>query len=294
MDKGDDEYELIDGQQRTISICEYVEGNYSVNYKFFHNLDDEEQDKILDYELMIYICEGTDQERLGWFETINIAGEKLTKQELRNAVYTGPWLTDAKRYFSKPNNSVKVIGADKYLKGSAIRQDYLETVLRWISDGDIESYMAEHQHDAYAKDLWEYFDKVIAWVRKLFPTYRREMKGIEWGLLYNNHKSDKLDSKELEKQVASLMSDDEVQKKQGIYYYLLTGDSKYLNLRTFSDKIKREVYEGQDGVCTVCNEEFDITEMEADHIVPWSKGGKTTKDNCQLLCKKCNREKSDK
>ena len=183
--KNGDSFELLDGQQRTLSICQYVNGDFSVDSKGFNNLTKDLQDKILDYKLMIYICEGTPSEKLDWFKIINIAGEKLTDQELRNSQYTGTWLHDAKRHFSKTGCPAYQIG-EKYLNGSTIRQDYLETVLRWISDRDgieIEDYMAEHQQDSDANELWVYYQAVLDWVKRLFPNYRREMKGIDWGVL---------------------------------------------------------------------------------------------------------------
>jgi hypothetical protein len=180
----DDTYGLMDGQQRTVSICEYVDGKFSLNAKYFHNLTDTEKNQILDYKLMIYFCEGNDQEKLDWFKTINIAGEKLTDQELRNAIYTGPWLIDAKRHFSKTGCPAYDI-ANRYLNGSAIRQEYLETAIDWLNKGEIEQYMAENQHKPNANKLWLYFKKVIDWTNTIFPVYRREMKGLPFGMLYN-------------------------------------------------------------------------------------------------------------
>lgn len=287
-------YELLDGQQRTISICRYLAGDFSIDYQYFHNLTKEEQDRILQYPLMIYICEGTDKEKLEWFRTINIAGEQLTEQELRNAVYTGPWLTDAKRHFSKTGCPAYHIASD-YLKGVAIRQDYLETALRWISHKEnttVEEYMARHQHDKDANELWVYFQNVINWVKVLFPSYRKEMKGVEWGILYNQYSSNAYNSSEMDKDIKRLMMDDDVTKKNGIYAYLLSGEEKYLNVRAFSPKMKREAYERQGGICPICKQHFEINEMEADHITPWHEGGPTTADNCQMLCKECNRRKS--
>ena len=163
-------FEVLDGQQRTISIGQYVNGDFSLNDRFFHNLTEEEQKQILDYELMIYFCEGTDKERLDWFRIINIAGEKLTDQEIRNAVYTGPWLSDAKLKFSKSNCAAYLLANDsgQLVSGSPIRQEYLETALSWINEGKIEDYMAKHQHDQNAEELWQYFQDVIALVRKTF------------------------------------------------------------------------------------------------------------------------------
>lgn len=287
-----DGFEIIDGQQRTVSICQYVDGVFSYKDRYFHNLQQDEKDAILDYELTIYKCEGTDSEKLDWFRTINIAGEKLTDQELRNAVYAGPWTADAKRYFSKSQCAAYQL-ASNYMTGSPIRQDYLETAISWINEGDIEGYMATHQHDPNATPLWLYFQNVINWVQATFPKRRKEMKGLQWGLLYNNHKDDNLDAKTLEAQIVELMSDDEVTKKKGIYEYLLTGNEKYLNLRSFTNTEKRTLYERQKGICPSCDNHFEIEEMQGDHIIPWSKGGKTQLGNGQMLCKDCNRKKSN-
>lgn len=289
----DDTYEVLDGQQRTISICEYVAGNFSLDFQYFHNLTDTEREQILDYRLMVYFCEGNDREKLDWFRTINIAGEKLTDQELRNAVYTGTWLTDAKRYFSRTSCPAYGLGSD-YLNGSPIRQDYLETAIDWISNGNIEQYMAEHQHQPNAFELWSYFQNVITWTSAVFPNYRREMRGVAWGLLYNQFKDAGFDAKALEAEITQLMQDEDVTKKSGIYEYVLTRNEKFLNIRAFTDKQKREAYEQQAGICTHCGEHFELSEMEADHITPWHSGGRTNAENCQMLCRNCNRTKSGK
>lgn len=291
VDNGNGTYEVLDGQQRTISICEYVTGNFSLDYQYFHNLEKDEQEQILDYKLMIYFCKGTDKEKLEWFKTINIAGEKLFDQELRNAIYTGEWLTDAKRHFSKSNCAAYGL-ANNYLNGSPIRQDYLETAIKWLSDGKIEEYMAIHQHDSNANELWLYFQSVINWVKVIFPNYRKEMKGIDWGSYYNKYKNESYDSVKLEEQIKVLMLDEDVTNKKGIYEYLLDGNEKHLNIRIFNPKEKREAYERQQGICTNCQQKFEIEEMEADHIMPWHLGGKTTSENCQMLCRDCNRRKS--
>jgi hypothetical protein len=297
----DGDFEVIDGQQRTISVCQYVEGDFAFEGRYFHNLQKDEQEQILDYELMVYTCSGTDSQKLAWFRTINIAGEKLTDQELRNAVYAGPWVTEAKRYFSKSGCPASGLASD-LISGSPIRQDYLATVIKWINEGDIEAYMATHQSDPNANDLWLYFQSVIAWVRATFPNYRREMKGIAWGELYNQFKDAKLDPTKLEDEIKTLMIDDDVSKKKGIYAYVLTRDEKHLSIRAFTEAEKRQAYERQGGLCankTKCltpgnsngKQVFDIAEMEADHITPWSKGGKTDAANCQMLCLPCNRQK---
>ncbi|OOF38641.1 HNH endonuclease [Rodentibacter rarus] len=299
----DGSFEVLDGQQRTVSICEFVKGNFSVDFQYFHNLSDDKKEQFLNYELTVYQCEGTDSEKLEWFKTINIAGEKLTDQELRNAVYAGSWLSDAKRKFSKTGCAATSLG-DKYVKGSPIRQEILEIVLTWIypTENDkegkphksIESYMALHQHDEHATKLWTYFESVINWVKNTFTIYRREMKGLDWGLLYNRFKDADLNPEKLETEIKALMEDDEVNKKAGIYDYILTRDERYLNLRAFSDKDKRILFERQNGICSNCNQTFELSEMEADHVTPWSQGGKTDLNNGQMLCKSCNRKKSNK
>ena len=294
----DGNFEIIDGQQRTISICQYVNGDFSINGMAFHNLPKDKQEQILDYELMVYFCEGTDSEKLEWFKTINIAGEKLTDQELRNAVYSGSWVTDAKKYFSKTGCVAYQIGSD-YLNGSPIRQDYLETAIKWISNGKIEDYMSKHQHDQNASKLWIYFQAVITWVEATFPKKKNKnrkkfMKGVDWGTLYNQFKDETYDTDELEKEIAKLIFDDDVTKKSGIYPYVLTRNEKYLSIRSFTDAMKIKVYEKQKGICVKCGEHFELNQMEADHITPWHEGGKTIEENCQMLCKDCNRKKSGK
>ncbi|HBK33406.1 TPA: HNH endonuclease [Candidatus Uhrbacteria bacterium] len=295
-----DSFEVLDGQQRTISIGQYVNGDFSVDFNgrtaMFHNLTKEEKDQILDYELMVYFCEGNDKEKLDWFKIINIAGEKLTDQELRNAVYTGSWLSDVKLKFSKSNCAAYLLANDggALLTGSPIRQEYLETALSWINNGEVADYMAKHQHDKNANELWGYFQNVIAWVRNAFPNHRKEMANVNWGELYNQFKEKKLDAKKLEVEVARLMQDEDVTKKSGIYPYILTRQEKHLSIRAFNDKMKREAYERQKGICVKCRKEFALEEMEADHITPWHEGGKTTAQNCQMLCKQDNRTKSGK
>jgi hypothetical protein len=289
----DGNFEIIDGQQRTISACQYVKGEFSINGLAFHNLPNDKQEQILNYPLMIYLCSGTDSEKLEWFKTINIAGERLTDQELRNAVYHGPWVSDAKRHFSKTGCPASGFASD-YMSGSPIRQEYLETAIDWISEGKIEGYMSKHQHEPNANELWLYFQSVINWAKAIFPNYRREMKGVAFGPLYNQFKDKPQDSKKLEKEIAKLMQDDDVTKKSGIYEYVLTRNEKSLNIRSFTSSQKREAYERQKGKCAKCKKHFEIEEMEADHIKPWHGGGKTISENCQMLCKQDNRTKSGK
>lgn len=291
--RDDGDFEIIDGQQRTISVCQYVKGDFSYEGLYFHNLPDDKQDQILDYKCMIYFCSGTDSEKLEWFKVINIAGEELTNQELRNAVYHGPWVSDAKRYFSKSGCPAYAIGND-YLSGSAIRQEYLETAIDWISGGNIENYMAKHQHDPNASALWRHFQDVITWVEATFTKKRKFMKGVDWGALYKKFKDELFDASAIETETARLILDDDVSNKKGIYAYILTGDEKHLNIRAFTQAMKIKVYEKQGGVCPICDKHFELKEMEADHITPWCEGGKTDETNCQLLCKDCNRRKGKK
>ena len=294
--RDDGKHEVIDGQQRTISIAQYVKGDYSINGLGFFNLQDDEQERILDYPLDVYVCEGTASEKLAWFRIINIAGERLTNQELRNAVYAGPWVSDAKRYFSRPGGPAYAVG-NKYVKGSPIRQDYLETAIRWIKDDNqtIEEYMGAHQHDKTATPLWSHFRSVVDRVEAVFPNYRKQMKGVDWGGRYKHLQDENLDPEALEAEVARLILDDDVTKKAGIYPYLLTREEKHLNIRAFSDAQKQKAFEQQKGECFSCGKkDLEISDMEADHITPWSEGGKTTDDNCQMLCIECNRRKSNK
>ena len=310
----DDKYEVLDGQQRTISICQYVNSDFSMQIdgidKFFHNLSVEAQNRIYDYEITVYVCEGTEDELLKWFRVINIAGEVLTEQELLNATYTGAWLSDAKMHFSRRNCPAKNI-SEGYVKGNTLRQEYLETAIKWIANRDnikgkdgIQQYMAIHQHDDDADAMWQYFQRVISWAKSLFPNIR---KGItdkqEWGILYNKYHNNDYNSNELERTFRELQSDDDVTKPSGIIEYLLSArtrnDEKYLSLRQFTVNQKSRAYEKQNHRCAMCmangiDIEYAIEDMQADHIIPWSKGGKTTDDNLQLLCRKCNNDKRDK
>lgn len=304
-DNEDGTFEVLDGQQRTISICEYVKGNFSINERAFHNLTDDEQEKILNYDLMVYRCSGNDSERLEWFKRINIAGEELTEQELLNVNYVGSWLADAKKKFSKTNCVAYKMG-QKFVKGSPIRQEYLETALDWISEGKIAKYMSEHQHDTNANELWLYFQNVMAWVQTIFgvdaegksKNYRKEMQSVPWGKLYNKYKDNPYDAAYLEKRVNELMANEEVTNKKGVYEYLLSGESEEaaseLSARIFSERDKRTAYERQNGICPIDGEWHKFEDMEADHIVPWWKGGFTTIDNLQMISKTANKRKGGK
>jgi len=308
------EFEIIDGQQRTISICQYVEGDFSIeidgHQMGFHNLQDDQQEQILDYELMVYLCEGTDSEKLDWFKTINIAGEKLTDQELRNAVYHGPWVASAKKYFSKTGCPAYAISSD-YVTGSPIRQELLETAIKWINGGKVDEYMRDHQHDQNAVELWTHFQGVIAWIEKTFTQKRAKMKSVKWGPLYAKHHDTDYDPVKLEERVSALMGDVTVENKAGIYEYLLAGeqDTKLLTVRIFSEKTKLAAYEQQTkeakaaGVsnCPMCagghqskaTVIYEFAEMDADHVEAWSKGGSSDLANCQMLCIHHNRSKGN-
>lgn len=237
-------------------------------------------------------------ERKGSIKMVGRVDKPLTNQELRNAIYTGPWLADAKRWFSKTSAPAVQEGRDKLVSGSPIRQEVFETALDWISGGGIESYMSQHQHDKDAQELWQYWQAVFDWVKRVFSNQdsarAKLMKGLPWGEFYNKHKDDKLNAAELERRIVELVDDDEVDNKKGIYEYLLTGNEKTLSLRAFDEKTKQKIYAKQNGICPVCQKPYGIGEMEADHIIPWSKGGKTVPENCQMLCKMDNRTKSGK
>lgn len=296
-------YEVMDGQQRTISVCQYVKGDFAYDFQYFHSLTEAERRQILDYKLMVYVCSGNDKEKLDWFRTINIAGERLTEQELRNATYAGPFVSDAKRYFSKSNCAAWNMAKD-LVNGSPIRQDFLETALRWMAASlskpqqriTIEEYMSKHQYDPNASQLWQYFSGVITWVFATFDVKKRRqiMKGVDWGGLYERFHASVLDKAEIDKEIGRLAIDSEVQSKKGICPYVLTRDERHLNLRAFPDDIKLAVYERQQGICAKCGGHFEYGQMEGDHITPWSQGGRTVEENCQMLCRDCNRRKGAK
>ena len=299
---GDDKFEMIDGQQRTLSICEFRYHDFNIvdperGVLFFGSLTDEEKEKFLDYELSVYFCTGTDKEKLDWFRVINIAGERLLDQELLNAIYVGPFISDARRHFSKNGCPAYKMASD-LLNGNAIEQAYLSTVLHWAArrDGikEVSEYMSLHQYDANANQLWAYFSSIVTWVRSTFIKYRKEMKGLDWGLLYDNYHEKIYDTAQLEQRIHDLMEDDEIMKTSGIYSYVLSGDLRDLSFRTFDKKQKREAYERQQGICAHCGKHFELEEMEGDHITPWAEGGVTTAENCQMLCKDCNRKKGAK
>ena len=289
-------FEVLDGQQRTISICDFVANKYSISLPlygkdnephYFASLQEPEQKQIMDYNLTVYYCEGDPTEQLEWFQTINIPGAELTNQEALNAIYSGPWTTDAKRYFSK-NGCPAYDLASKYMSGSPIRQKYLETVIRWISNDEIGDYMANNKLKTSAKELWHYFELVIEWVTATFPETRKEMKGVQWGFLYHAHKDKELDPDALEAEIGKLMIDDEVTDNKGIYAFVLDRDKRHLNLRGFTEAQKRELWNKQKGKCKGCDEKFTVDDMHAHHKKSWAKGGKTIIENGELRCEPCH------
>ena len=296
------DFEVLDGQQRSISICQYVNDFYAIkdkegNEKYFHNLTADERNKILDYKLSIYWCEGDDSEKLAWFRRINVSGEPLNEQEMLNATYSGVWLTSAKKYFSHSRNASACPAyqvANKYIKGDVVRQEYLAAAISWINNGKIREYMAAHQHDPNANALWNYFNAVINWVESTFIVYRPLMKGVDWGYLYNNFKDKVTDTEELENRIKALLEDEEtITATKGIYYYVFDGDEKHLSIRAFDKATKTAVFEKQNHKCKKCGKEIAFSEAQADHITPFAKGGRTIAENCQILCADCNRRKSD-
>lgn len=299
-DEGD-HYELLDGQQRTLSICRYLDRAFSVDKLYIHNQTPDMRKRIMDYKLLIYVCKGTVTEKLKWFNVINIQGERLSEQEMRNAVFTGAWLTDAKKRFSKATGKGVLLGT-RYLAGDPKRQKYLETAIKWAANsdkerfgGDIETYMGIYQDKPNANDLMLYFQKVINWVEATFPKYDPLMKGLDWGNIYENYKDkENIDTDALQQELERLWMDDDVTHKAGAYEYVLGGDEKLLNIRKFSPAMAKDAYTRQQGICPICGKHFELSEMEADHITPWSQNGPTSAENCQMLCRECNRRKGAK
>ena len=293
-------YEVMDGQQRTLSLCEYVDGKFAYDFKNFFNQPADIQKLILDYPLTIYLCEGEPSEKLEWFKTINIAGKPLNEQEINNAVYAGPFVTDAKRHFSKSNCGAYRLGKD-LVNGTPIRQEFLKKALEWMSEHEtregkpqsVVGYMAEHQHDPNANNLWTYFQNVLNWTITNFDLkkFKKIMKGLNWALYYDKYHSTTLDTADLASRISKLILDSDVQKQMGIIPYVLTGDERHLDLRGFPEDIKLAVWEKQHHICPSCQKEFDYEFMEGDHITPWCEGGRTAIENCQMLCRECNRRK---
>ena len=296
-------YEVMDGQQRTLSLCQYVSGKFSYEFKNFFNQPNDIKRRILEYRLTVYVCEGEPSEKLEWFKTINIAGKPLNEQEINNAVYAGPFVSDAKRHFSKSKCGAHRLAKDLVI-GSPIRQDFLKKALEWIAAHEtrhgrpqsIVGYMAQHQHDPNANNLWSYFQNVINWAITNFDPqhFHKIMKGIDWAKLYDQFSDQTLDTAALAVRISTLMRDNEIQRPQGIIPYVLTGDERCLDLRAFPDDMKLAAWERQGHICPLCGREFDYVFMEGDHITPWREGGRTVPENCQMLCRECNRRKGGK
>ena len=295
-------YEVLDGQQRTLSICRFLDHKFSIKFEgesvlWDNDLFKEELEKIYNYELLVYVCyECTATEKLEWFKTINISGEPLKPQEMLNASYTGTWLSDAKYHFSRAKTQ-EAEDASLYIKGEPDRQDYLATVISWACDRDKlnknDDYMALHEKDANANDLVKYFNDIIKWIDKLFKKYDNTMKGVNWGILYNKYHNNVYNADDIQEIVDKCLADYDVTRKSGIYEYALTGDERLLSIRDFSLTDKKSAYNDQNKKCKICGKEFAFKDMHGDHIVPWSKGGRTEKSNLQMLCTKCNLAKSD-
>ena len=310
--------EVLDGQQRITSIGRFYEGGLSIIDKnglpqSLDSLDDEPREKFLNTPLLIYICEGTSEEIKEWFRTINIAGVPLRTQELLNAVYSGRGVTLAKEEFSNSNNA-NVQKWSHFVAGDVKRQDYLSTALKWVShDGDVANYMKAHRNDTNINELKMFFNEVIGWVSSVFKTIYPEMRGLEWGLLYDTYHKNSYNPSIIEEKVSKLMDDVQIQQqgRKNIFEYVLGGeqDTKLLHVRVFDEKTKRIVYnqqtkeakeEGKSN-CPFCAIGHDanktkiwaLKDMDADHVAAWSKGGETTIENCQRLCKPHNRSKGN-
>ncbi|QKK92778.1 DUF262 domain-containing protein [Lacticaseibacillus paracasei] len=312
----DGSLEVLDGQQRITSIGRYVTGKFSItdnqgNQNYFSGLSQDQQVTIMNSELLVYECEGTESEIKEWFKTINITGIPLNDQELANAVYSGPFVTKAKEIFSNSQNA-NIQKWSAYIKGSPNRQDYLRTALKWISQDNIDSYMSEHRYDNNVEELNTYFNTVIEWVSTVFISIDSSMRGLDWGVLYDTYHKNSYNPQAVDKIVKQLVADDEVTKNSGIYEYVLSGQNKpeLLSLRSFSVVDKKAKYAEQTNYakkkgisnCPDCvsdasrhNETkiWNYSQMEGDHVTPWSKGGKTERDNLVMLCKYHNAKKSN-
>jgi len=310
-----DKFEVLDGQQRITSIGRFVTNKFAVmdgiNPQNFESLPADQQKRIKDAKLLIYECEGTETEIKQWFETVNIAGVPLNEQELLNAIYSGPFVTKAKQEFSNSQNA-NIQKWSAYIKGSANRQDFLERALDWVSKGDIGSYMSAHRNDKNINELKAYFNAVIDWVSTVFTDVLPEMRGLEWGRLYETYHGKSYDPKKMSTAVRKLAADDYVTNRKGIFEYLLGGstDKKLLAVRVFDEKTKRVAYNKQTqdaqtkdkSNCPLCavgenaNKAriYKLDEMDADHVSAWSKGGDSSAKNCQMLCTTHNRAKGNR
>ena len=313
-----DRYEILDGQQRITSIGRFVTGKFAIKDKFgmeqyFTGLAREEQEKILNYKLLVYICNGTEKEIKEWFETINIAGVPLNKQELLNATYSGPFVTLAKATFSNSRNP-QLQKWCSYITGNVNRQDILHAALGWVAKGEenIGGYMSLHRYEDNIEELKTYFDTVIEWAKTLFGEPKDEMRGLEWGAFYEQYHSNSYNPVSLRQRVNELYADEAVTNKKGIFEFVLGGelDARLLNIRIFEDNVKKTVYarqteEAQEQGISNCPEcakghenvrtkIYKFKEMDADHVTAWSRGGATDISNCQMLCKTHNRAKGNR
>lgn len=310
-------YEVLDGQQRITSFARYVNKSWPFAVemdgkpRYFDSLDEDQQKLIVDAPLTIYVCEGEPSEIQAWFETINIAGVPLVEQELRNAAYHGSFVTKAREVFSNMGNA-NMNRWQTYVSGDPKRQAILEAALEWVSDGNIDDYMAQHRYDSNIDELKNHFDTVIDWVDSVFEYTGKEMCGREWGRLYREYHKNAYSKVKVDKRVNALLDDSQVTDKKGIFEYILGGekDSRLLNIRVFDKKTIRAVYRKQtakaeaEGIsnCPLCAIGHDAnakriykeTEMDADHVTAWSKGGATNEANCQMLCKTHNRAKGNR
>lgn len=312
---GENQFEVLDGQQRITSIGRFFTNKFAISHngnpKNFDSLASDQQDTIRRSKMLIYECEGSESEIKQWFETINIAGVPLNQQELLNAIYSGPFVTKAKEEFSNSQNAnIQKWGA--YIKGTANRQEFLERALDWVSKGDIGSYMSEHRKDTNINELKTYFNTVIDWVSSVFTDSLPEMKGLEWGRLYEEYHGKSYDPKKTAEAVRALATDFEVTNRKGIFEYVLGGsaDTKLLNVRVFDEKVKKVTYSTQTAIaeakgesnCPLCaighdaNKDriYKLAEMDADHVSAWSKGGDSSGKNCQMLCTTHNRAKGNR
>ena len=312
----DGRYEVLDGQQRITSFGRFVRNKFPVldaegMPHYFDGLNAEEQNRILGSRLTVYVCEGGETEIKEWFKTINIAGVPLVEQELLNAIYSGPFVTAAKEVFSNSGNST-MQKWKCYVAGDERRQKVLETALDWVSRGGIEEYMGKHRQDADCRELKAYFTSVIDWIDGVFCGVKDEMCGLDWGRLYETYRKNAYDPGKVWKRVEELFADEFVTDRRGIFEFILGGekDTRLLNVRVFSDKEKKQVYARQTAAaekkgasnCPLCAIGHDanakriwkLSEMDADHVQAWSKGGATDIANCQMLCKTHNRAKGNR
>jgi len=312
----DGRFEVLDGQQRITSIGRFVTNKFAVTDKngmqqYFSGLDKDLQDKILQTQLLIYECSGTEPEIKEWFKIINIVGVPLNDQELLNAVYSGSFVTAAKAEFSNSQNA-NIAKWSAFVRGSANRQDYLATALDWVSDGKVSDYMSAHRNDTNINELKTYFNTVIDWASSVFDEIRPEMCGLEWGRLYEQYHTNAYNPRDIKVKVDELFADPYVTDKKGIFEYILGGcqDTKLLNVRVFDNATKSTIYAQQTIVateqnvsnCPLCALGHDanktkiwkLSEMDADHVQAWSKGGATRPENCEMLCKSHNRAKGNR